>query len=62
MCAQCALFEAATQNDDCVVVSRIAASDPIARSPDEQDKGDSQADHDEHPVLDFETQKGEMLD
>jgi hypothetical protein len=38
------------------------ASDPIARSPDKQNKGSGHANHDEHPVLDFESQNGEMFD
>jgi hypothetical protein len=38
------------------------SSDPIARSPDEWDKGNGQAHDDEHPILNFESQKSEMLD
>ena len=36
-------------------------SDSIARPPDEQNKGEDQANYDEHPVLDFESQNGEIL-
>jgi hypothetical protein len=35
---------------------------PIASLPDEKNKSRDHADHDEHPVLTFETQKREMLD
>jgi hypothetical protein len=41
---------------------RYGASGPIASLPDEKNKSRYHANHDEHPVLAFETQKGEMLD
>jgi hypothetical protein len=36
--------------------------DPIAGLPDVQNIGGDHANHDQHPVLDLEAQKGEMLD
>jgi hypothetical protein len=39
----------------------IGPSGPIAGNPDEHNVGCNQANQDKHPVLDFETQKGEML-
>jgi hypothetical protein len=42
--------------------SDLAISSPVASLPDEKDKGRDQPNDDEHPVLAFETQKGEMLD
>jgi hypothetical protein len=36
-------------------------STSIASLPNEKDKNRDQPDSDEHPVLDFETQKGEMF-
>jgi hypothetical protein len=42
--------------------SPIAPSGPIADDPNEQNIGRNQANQDKHPVLAFETQKGEMLD
>jgi hypothetical protein len=35
---------------------------PFARLPDIKNEGRDQSDHDKHPVLGIETQKGEMLD
>jgi hypothetical protein len=46
----------------CANRSAGSRSEPIARSPHEQDKGNGQAHHDEHPILNFESQKVEMLD
>jgi hypothetical protein len=37
-------------------------SESIPRLPGEERKNRDQGDHDKHPVLDFETQKSEMLD
>jgi hypothetical protein len=36
-------------------------SDSIASLPDEKNESRDQANHDKHPVLAFETQKGKML-
>jgi hypothetical protein len=36
-------------------------SDPVANFPGEKNESGDQANRDEHPVLAFETQKGEML-
>jgi hypothetical protein len=36
-------------------------SNPVASLPDEKNKRRDQRNHDKHPVLAFETQKGEML-
>jgi hypothetical protein len=35
-------------------------SNPVASLPDVKNKRGDQGHHDQHPVLDFETQKGEM--
>src|SRR5580693_3189825 len=43
-------------------ITDLAVSSPVASFPDEKDKGRDQPNDDEHPVLAFETQKGEMLD
>jgi hypothetical protein len=42
--------------------SDLAASSPVASLPDEKNVSCDQPNDDEHPVLTFETQKGEMLD
>jgi hypothetical protein len=36
-------------------------SNPVASLPDEKNKRRDQRNHDKHPILAFETQKGEML-
>jgi hypothetical protein len=39
----------------------LTISRPVASLPDENNESCGQPNDDEHPVLDFETQKGEML-